>query len=241
MFSRTFSSLGTRRRAASALTVAILAAVMAVVGAGTLTLNTRTVAGAGGGGCFSTGGPVCTFKDHVASAGFGTVSADGCIFTEAFVAPFESLTSPGNVATTDVFVAVSKYNGCTNTLLEQAINFDPATGNPVFNGTVQFGPRLDTATVSGSAPMFDAITGAPLFTSTINLTWQGFGPLTTFIDGSHVRMPGFLVNTHSLGSSREAKASGAVSDENGTNFATQPSLKSDLEVDTSGTVQLSHS
>jgi hypothetical protein len=241
MFSRSLSSLGARRLVASALTVAMLAALIAVVGAGFLTLNARTVAGAGGGGCFSTGSPVCTFKDHVAMAGFGTVSAGGCLFTEALVAPFESLTSPGNVATTNVFVAVSKFNGCTNTLLEQAINFDPATGNPVFNGTVQFGPRLDTATVSGSAPMFDAVTGAPLFTSTVNLTWQGFGPITTFIDSSHVRMPGFLVNTHFLGSSREAEASGVVSDENGTNLATQPSLKSDLEVDTTGTVLLSHS
>jgi hypothetical protein len=241
MFSRTVSSFGTRRFAASALTVVALAAAMGVLGIGALALNTRIAAGSGSGGCFGTGAPVCTFKDHFANAGFGMVSADGCIFTEAFVSPFESLTSPGHVATTNVFVAVSKFNGCTGTPLESAINFDPTTGTPVFNGLVQFGPRLDTAMVSGSAPMFDAMTGAKLFTSTINLAWDGFGPTSTFIDGSHVRMPGFLVNTRSMGTSREAKASGTVTDATGTNLAALPTLKADLENDLSGTVELSHS
>lgn len=241
MFSRNMSCFGTRRVLASAVTLAMLAGVMAVLGATALVLNTRSVAGAGGGGCFSTPGPVCTFKSHVAGAAFGSVSADGCTFTQALVTPFENVTSPGHIATTDVFIAVAEFDVCNKTVLESASNFDPATGNPVFNGTVQFGPNLDSAAVSGSAPMFDDMTGAPLFTSSINLAWQGFGPTSTFVDGFHMRTPGFLINSHSMGTSREADASGIVTDLTGTNLASLPTLNASLENDTSGTVQLSHS
>jgi hypothetical protein len=241
MFSRIGCSFGPQRLAASALSIVVIAAAMAVVGAGALALNTRSAAGAGSGGCFATGTPVCTFKDRVASAGFGSASPDGCIVTEAFVDSFEGLASPGNISTTNAFVGVAKFNACTNTLVESASNFDPATGNPVFNGTIQFGPRLDTASVSGLAPMFDDLTGVHVFTATVNLTWQGFGPTTTFIDGSHDRMPGLLLNLHSMGTSREALASGVVTDETGANLATPPTLKADLEDDTSGFVQVSRS
>ena len=241
MFSRMALSLGPRRLAASALSIVVIGAAMAVVGAGAIALNTRSAAGAGGGGCFATGTPVCAFKDRVASAGFGSVSSDGCIVTEAFVDAFEGLASPGHISATNAFVGVARFNACTNTLIESASNFDPATGNPVFNGAIQFGPRLDTASVSGSAPMFDDLTGVQVFTSTVNLTWQGFGPTTTFIDGSHDRMPGLLVNLHSIGTSRQALASGVVTDETAANLATPPTLEADLENDTSGIVEVSHS
>jgi hypothetical protein len=241
MLSLTIRSFGTRRVLASATTLAMLGAAMAVLGAATLALNTRTAAGAGGGGCFSTPGPVCMFTSHVASAAFGSVSADGCIFTEAFVTPFENLTSPGHIATTDVFVAAAKFNACTKSVLASASNVDPTTGNPVFDGMVEFGPNLDSAAVSGSAPMFDDFSGAQLFTSNINLVWEGFGPSSTFIDSMHIRAPGFLMNTHSMGTSREAEASGLVTDATGTNLASLPTLNASLENDTSGTVQLSHS
>jgi hypothetical protein len=241
MFSSTISSFGPSRRVAGGLTAAMLIAAMFVFAVVALALNTRTAVGAvGGGGCFSTTGPVCTFKSHVAFADFGSVSADGCIFTDAFVGRNENLSSPGHVATTSVFVAVSKFNGCTNTLIENATNIDPATG-PVFNGTAQFDTKLDTATVNGSAPMFDTGTGAQLFTSTINVAWHGFGPTSTFIDSSHFRSPGFLLNSHFRGTSRAAEASGVVTDETASNLATLPTLNASLENALSGTVQLSHS
>ena len=241
MFSRTISSFGTRRVLASAVAVAMLAAVMAVLGAAALVLNTRTAAGAGGGGCFTTPGPVCTFKNHVAGAAFVTVSADGCIFTEALVTSFENLTSPGHIATKDVFVAMAKFDVCNKIVLQSASNVDPATGNPVFTGTLEFGSNLDSAAASGSAPMFDDFTGVQLFTTSINLAWQGLGPTSTFIDGMHQRTPGFLLNTHSMGTSRQAKASGLVTDAAGTNLAGLPTLNASLEDDTSGFVALSRS
>jgi hypothetical protein len=88
--------------------------------------------------------------------------------------------------------------------------------------------------------MFDSSTGAPLFTSTINMTWQGFGPTSTFIDNSHIRTPGFLLNSHFMGTSIAAEASGALTD-GASNLATAPTFNAVLENASSGTVTISHS
>jgi hypothetical protein len=236
--SRSVRSLDARRLAAAGLAGAILVAVVTIVAAAAL--NTRSAAGAGGGGCFGVTSPVCTFKDHVAFADFGSVSLDKCAFTDAFVNPFETLTTPGKVAATAVFVSVTKFNCLTNTF-ENATNIDPATGSPVFNGTVQFGTQLNTAAINGSAPMFDSSSGLQTFTSTINVAWQGVGPTSTFIDSAHFRSPGFLMNSHFMGTSRMAIASGVVTDETATNLATSPTLYADLQNDSGGTLFLSRS
>ena len=238
MSSRTLGLSSPHRLLAGGLAGAMLVAVVSVLAA--TALNSRTAMGSGPGGCFATTGPACTFKDHVAFADFGSVSPDKCNFTDAFVNPFEALTSPGRAATTVVFVSVMKFNCLTNTF-ESASNIDPATGNPVFNGTVQFGTNLDTAAINGSAPMYDASSGLQTFTSTINVTWQGFGPTSSFIDTSHFRSPGLMVNSRFMGTSRMAIASGVITDETSANLASAPSLNADLENDSSGTVFLSRS
>jgi hypothetical protein len=229
--------------AVAATAVAVLAAV---------SLNARTVIGAGGGGgCFATAGPICTFKSHVAFADFSAVQGvqvdaggggggGGCIATDAFVQTFESLSMPGKSASTAVLVSLSTFDFCTGTQLECAGNFDPNTGAPLFDGQIQFGRDLTTASVTGTAPMFDPCTGGT-FTSTINVTWQAFGPTTTLIDNSHQRSAGFLLNSHFKGISSEAVASGVLTDATGSNRASSPTVNADMEKDSSGTVLLNRS
>jgi len=237
---------GARRRlVAAGLAVAIAAAAVAVLAA--VSLNTRTAAGAGGGGCFAATAPVCTFKNHAAFANFGGVQTfagggggGGCIATDAFVEAFESLSMSGHVTTTTVFVSLSAFNFCTGAQFECASNFDPNTGMPLFNGTVQFGLDLTTAAVNGTAPMLDPCTGAS-FTSTINVAWQAFGPNSTIIDSFHFRAPGFLMNAHFMGVSRQAVASGVLTDAAVTNRASTPTVNADVENDTGGTVTITHS
>ncbi len=237
---------GARRRlVAAGLAVAIAAVAVAVLAA--VSLNTRTAAGAGGGGCFAATAPVCTFKNHAAFADFGGVQTfagggggGGCIVTDAFVEAFESLSMSGHVTTTTVFVSLSTFNFCTGAQFECASNFDPNTGMPLFNGTVQFGLDLTTAAVNGTAPMFDPCTGAS-FTSTINVAWQAFGPNSTIIDSFHFRAPGFLMNAHFMGVSRQAVASGVLTDAAVTNRASTPTVNADVENDTGGTVTITHS
>src|SRR5215467_6030093 len=150
-------------------------------------LHPHNVAGAGGGGggCFSTTSPACTFQSRNAFADFGSVSPDGCIFTDAAVQPFEALNRPGGTTTLAVFISIFKFDNCAGTQILGVTNVDPSTGFPVFAGTVQFG-KLDTASVVGTATMFDFAPGGGTFTSDVNVTWTGFGPTTTFIDSTHV-------------------------------------------------------
>lgn len=243
MSERTSKLPGKRRLVTAGLTVVGLSGVIALLAVMFMTFNARPAygSGSGGGGCYSTTGPTCTFKGHQAYVDYSSVSADGCIYTDASVQPFESFTTPGHTAMQSVMVFFSKYDACNNTLIEGASNLDPSTGLAVFNGTAQFGSGLSTATVNGTATLFDFNTGAQLGTSTVNLTWNGYGPTSTFFDNSHYRSVGFFMNTHFTGSSRSAEVTGVFTDTTGANIATQPSLYAEMTNSSGGTVMMSRS
>jgi hypothetical protein len=221
------------------LTLVGLAAVVGVLFVAVSPFGARVAhgSGSGGGGCISTTGPVCHFTSTNAFADFDSISSDGCSFTFASVQPFDSLTRPSNTTSQAVFVTINKFDNCQGTF-ENVSNFDPSTGLSDFTGTIQFGTKLSTASVVGTAPMFDSNTGALLFTTTINVTWHGFGATTMFVTNSHSRSPGFIFNTHFNGSSRMAEASGTLTDETGANLATPATLNAELNDSSSGTVQI---
>lgn len=233
---------GKRRLVVIGLTSVGLTMIVAVLAVALLAFNARTAygSGSGGGGCFSTTGPACTFNGHQAYADFNSVSADGCIYSDASVQPFDNFTNPGHVAKQSVFVFFSEYDQCTNTLIEGASNIDPTTGLAVFNGSAQFGDALSSVTVNGTATMFDFYTGSQVSTSTVNLTWKGYGPTSTFMDNSQYRAPGFFMRTHFSGASRSAEVSGVVTDATGTNLAASPSLYASVDDSSGGTVEMSH-
>jgi hypothetical protein len=240
MSTRGFSLAGHRQLVLVGLALVGLTAVVAVLFVAVAPFGARVAhgSGSGGGGCISTTGPVCTFKNSSASADYGGVGSDGCTFTFASIEAFDSLTRPGNVTSQAVIVNINKFDNCQGISLENASNFDPSTGQSDFTGTIQFGTKLSTATVVGTAPMFDADSGALLFTTSINVTWQGFGATTTFINNSHSRSPGFIFSTHFNGDSRMAEASGTLTDETGANLATPATPNAQLGNAKSGTVQI---
>lgn len=232
-------SLASKRRLlAIGLTVTGLVAVIAVGAVVMLHPGTAHGSGVGGGGCFPTSGPACSFKGNSAFTNFNGVSDDGCIYTQAQVAVFESLTHPGNTSTQTVFIYYSKWDACNGVPLVEAFNADPNTGASTFNGSIQFGTNLSTATVNGTALMYDQVTGAPLFTTTINLTLKAYGPSTKSSDSQHFHAPGYVMNSHFSGTSRSAEVSGTFTDDAGNNLAAQPSLYAELENSSGGTVQL---
>jgi hypothetical protein len=192
--------------------------------------------GPGSGGCIAPSGPACTFKDTSASAEFGTVS-DGCLFTTTDIQLFDSLTRPGASTSQAVVVSITKFDNCQNIQLQAVTNVNPTTFLADFTGTLHFSSNLSMATVSGSAPMFDG-NGNLLFTTTINVTWQGYGPTTRSIDSAHSHGAGMIVNTHFHGQTRSAEASGTITDETGTNVATLPTLTAELTDASTGTVQI---
>src|SRR5262249_444249 len=182
MSPRTIRSLGKRRLVAAGLSVATASAVIALLVIGALTLfHAKTVLGSGtgpgGGGCVSTPQPVCTFHSNNAFAEFGSVSSDGCIFTDGFIQTFARLTHRGKTNSQTVFLFVSRFDFCNNVQLEAASNSDPNTGEVNFTGTAQFDTKLTTAQVTGTATLFDFISNTSQ-NATINLTWKGFGPTT---------------------------------------------------------------
>lgn len=221
MFARMLNVSGKRRLVPLGLVLVVLAAVIAVLAVAASPLGHGVARAAGSGGsCVSNAGPVCTFKNNAAFADFGSVSSDGCIFTEASLEPFQSLTRPGNTTSEAVLVFLGKFDVCQGILLESASNIDPSTGAPDFTGTLQLDSKLAAATVNGTASMFDSNSGALAFSATINVTWQGFGSTTRSVDSFHVHGPGFIAHRHFNGVSRAAEASGTLTDETGTNLAT---------------------
>lgn len=220
-----------RRRLAGFIVVAMFAfAAVAAIGV-------RTALGSGGGGlCQPNGGsPACTVKAHNAFADFQTTSADGCILTDASIQAFEAVASPGHTLQPAVFLNTFSFNNCLGMQVESGSNIDPS-GNPVFTGTLQFSTPLNTAVVSGTAPIFDG-TGTLLFTLTVNLSWQAFGPTTTFIDSSHSHVPGvYVTSSHTNSSTRGAVASGSMTDENSNSFVGAPTLNALVQDAISGSV-----
>jgi hypothetical protein len=188
------------------------------------------------GGCFADTGPRCTTIGPDASAIFGSVSSNGCLFTSAEMQPFQSLTRPGNVTSQSVLVLMSVFDACGGLQVMGASNFDSTAQDLNFTGTIQFGSQLSTARVSGTATMFDSFSNTT-FIATIDVTWQGYGPTTRSFDSSHFRAPGVIVNQHFNGTSRAAEASGVLSD-GSANFAATPTLDAELHDVTTGFVQL---
>lgn len=240
MSTRGFSLTGHRRLVLVGLGLVGVAAVVAVLFAAVSPFGARVAhgSGSGGEGCVSTTGPVCTFKNSSAFADFDNVSSDECNFTFASIEAFDSLTRPGNITSQSVIVNINKFDNCPGGGIQENVsNSDPITGQPDFTGTIQFGTKLSTAIVVGTAPMFDD-TGALLFTTSINVTWQGFGDTTTFLDNTHTRAPGFISSNHFNGDTRMAEASGTITDETGANLATPATPNAQLGDAKSGSVQI---
>jgi hypothetical protein len=240
VFARMLIPIGKRHRKsvlALGLAVVVLVAVVAVVTVLPGIGRTAHASGSGGGGCVASNGPSCTFKDHSAFADFGSASNDQCsVVTDANVNVFQNLQRPGKTAGQMVFVFISQYD-CNGNTLEGASNFDPNTGAPNFTGTIQFGKDITTASVNGTATMFDFISNTS-FTTTINLTFQAYGPTATTIDNSHTRGFGFIVNNHFHGSDRAAEASGTFTNADGSNLASAPTFNADMNFTSGGTVIL---
>ena len=243
MFTRAHLFAGKRRLIAILLSTATLTAAIAVVAV--MTLGTRTALGSGTGGgaaeCFggATGSqPTCTFKDGTAFADFGNVSEDGCIFTDAQISLYNNLTVPGRVATHNVGLIISQYDYCGSSAGVQATDFDPNIGQSTFIGTFQIASDLSTATVNGTAAMYDSISGTQVFTTTINVTFTGYGPISKYSDNQHFQAPGYVENDRFTGTSCTAEVSGTFTDPSGNNLLAVPATNGTLLNASGGTVTI---
>lgn len=227
------------RRRLVAVGLAAVTMVAVVGGVAFMSFHTRTALGSGsGGGCISTTGPVCTFKDSTAYVDFSSVSADGCIFTDMQASLYSNLSTPGHTATQNVAVFLTKWDYCNGVPLMEASDVDPNTGLSTFNGSFQISSDLTTATAHGTAAMYDWISGTQLYTATLDLTFKGYGPTSKYRDSQHFQAPGYVMNSHFAGISRSAEVSGMFTDPDGNNAAAQPTANASLVNSSGGTVQI---
>lgn len=240
MFTRAHLFAGKRRLIAILLSAATLTAALAVVVV--MTLGTRTALGSGTGGggadCYGNTGsqPTCKFTGGTAFADFGSVSEDGCTFTDAQISLYDNLTVPGRVATHNVGLIISQYDYCGSSDGMQATDFDPNLGQSTFTGTFQIASDLSTATVNGTAAMYDLISGTQVFTTTINVTFTGYGPISKYSDNQHFQTAGYVENDRYTGTSRTAEISGTFTDQNGNNLLAAPTTNGTLLNASGGTV-----
>ena len=234
---------GRRRLIAIGLSVATLIATVVVVAVMALGARTALGSGTGGGTCISTSraAPVCTFKNSAAWAGFGDVSSDGCIVTDAQISLFDNLSAPGRNATQSVGLYISKWNNCDDgggTQLLYVSNYDPNTGQAAFTGSVQLSSDMSSATVNGTAAMYGDDPTSPLYMATINLTFKGYGSTFNIVNNQRLQSPGYVENIHYTGKSRTAEVSGDLTDPDGTNIAALPTTDAGLGNTSGGTVQI---
>lgn len=246
MFGRIPATSQARRMSLAILggvgSLAVIAAIAISLLSGTAEVAHGNGTGSGGGGCFTNGAtPVCTWKGLSSFAEFDSIDSTGCIINTAVVEQFATVYSPGRANTLFVIVALGTFDRCKQTTISTVSNFNQGTGLQDFTGTAQVGSRLMSASVNGSAQMYDDATGTPVFTSTVNVTWSGYGAATISIESNHYRDAGLVVNERFNGSTMSATASGVISDASGANAAVGTTLAASLSNASSGTVQLSHS
>jgi hypothetical protein len=235
----------TRRLAITAIggVVAIL------VLAGTLTLTALNLShvhasGTGGGGCYPTSGPVCTFKGHDATAYFESTS--GCVISDVdvFASDDFSRSSGTTSQSSYVYLNTSSFNTCTG---------DFSYGWGYDAGAVQLSASGDSLTAQGNIVVYvnsgsggtsagtlggSGTGGGGGSTSTVNytlnLTWKSFGQPSRQVSDSHFQSPGYITNMHFTGTSQNALVTGTLSDGT-TNFAASPSTFGEWISASSGT------
>lgn len=231
--SRPWFFRSTRRLAITA--VGGVVAVLVIASTITLaTLNLRHVhaSGTGGGGCYPTTTPACTFSGHNVTAQFESTS--GCVISDVYVFASDNFSRSGGTTTPSSYVYLNtySYNTCTG---------DYSYGWGFDNGAVQLSQSGDTFTAQGniavdvysstgggtSAGVMGSGTGGGGGTSTtvnytLNLTWKGFGTPSRQVSDSHYQSPGFITNLHFTGTSQNALVTGTLSDGT-TNFAASSS------------------
>jgi hypothetical protein len=182
--------------------------------------------GSGGGGCFPTTGPVCTFKGQTADATFESTSS--CTVTDIFVFANANFSRSGGTTQTNTFLDLNTevFNTCTG-------DFTDGFGQS-FNSTVQSSSGTLTAQGSVDVQTFNPDGTVSTTTYTVDLTWKGFGKSSRQVESFHFQSPGFITQSHFTGTTQSALVTGTLSDGT-TNFAgSSPTFGESLSAD-SGT------
>lgn len=175
------------------------------------------------------------FTGLTADASFESFDTSGCVFTTAFLTATNgrNLMPGGPQANSAVFVSLSQFDVCSLTDLLEASGFASLPA-----GGFQIDKKLTSATLNTSVDVFDFVSSTS-FTVEISLSWTGTGGLTVSRVHNLLRQAGLRINASSVGTARQATASGSVTG-GGTNYSPLPSSFADLNDSKLGELDVSH-
>jgi hypothetical protein len=160
-----------------------------------------------------------SFKGQFAEAIFSTFDETGCIETFAYVAAQEGKVKVDGRPAVDSFAIVNliQFNHCTQEFLLDAFGF--ATLAP---DEFVIDKKLNQATLTTTIVVDEFVTGTT-FSVDVNVAWTGVGETSTVKDHFQINEPGFKLNSHFMGTFRQAQASGTVTGM-GIDFAPDPAI-----------------
>ena len=147
-----------------------------------------------------------SFKGQSVEARFYTQA--GCEGTEAFVHAIDGrIKVEGRPeAQSGVFVAITRFDICTQQHLGSAIGFNPALAADA----LEF-DRLDGAALEATVQMNEFSPGGS-YPVSVQLQWTGVGGTMSSREHTKLESPGFRVNARESGTTRSANVSGVLSD-----------------------------
>jgi hypothetical protein len=176
-----------------------------------------------------------SFKGQSAEAFFSSTDPSGCIQTDAFVFAVDGKVKQDGAhgVESSAFVAISRIDLCTGTVLLDT--FGSATLAPA---EFVIDTRLTSATLDTTVTVTDFVSGTT-FPVDMALGWTGTGAPFRVKQHSQTKTPGFKLNSRFDGTSRNAAASGTVSDGT-TNLTPEPAGFADMSSAKSGEVSITH-
>ena len=154
-----------------------------------------------------------------ANAYFSSLDETGCVITDVYVDTldygFKNPPGPAEKASY-VYMTISKYDVCTGESLLYAEGF-----TSLGESELQVSSKQDRATLTATVNVYDWASDSS-FDVWVDLTWTGSGPLSRQKTHNQYKVPGCHIVERFTSMSREAQASGTVSD-GSTNFTPEPS------------------
>jgi hypothetical protein len=176
-----------------------------------------------------------SFKGQFATAVFDTVDSSGCIETVVTVIAEDrriKQASPPE-ATLRAIVELFQFDSCSGKLLLSAFGLAPLTPDQF-----QIDKQFNAATLNATIEVTDFVS-ENTFPVDVSVRWTGSGDIVREKDHVHLKEPGFKLNGHFTGTSRNAAASGTVSDGT-TNFTPQPAVSAEMGSTKRGEVVIIH-
>jgi hypothetical protein len=176
-----------------------------------------------------------SFKGQFATAVFQTVDSSGCIKTfVTVIAEDHRIKQAGPPeATLRATIELLQLDSCSGKLLLSALGVATLTPDQF-----QIDTQFNAATLNATIEVTDFVSGNT-FPVDVSVSWTGSGDIVREKDHVHLKEPGFKLNARSIGTSRNAIASGTVSDGT-TNFTPEPAVSAEMGSTKSGAVVIIH-